>query len=174
MKKTLVLAILVVSVTAYSQTIHHRPKSMEGIHFRMELQVLEGTDFKSVWNFEQSVHQQSQNQRDLIHITDSNYHWLWDTLTAGWRLNGRLINMVYDDHYNLLSFTGQVRSSDTEWRNFYHRINTYDARNNLVNIIFQYWNGNSWVNSIQNTFTIDANNNQTNIEPSLKRGFKKN
>jgi len=36
---------------------------------------------------------------------------------------------------------------------------TYDTSNNLTSELFQYWNGNAWVNGDQLTYTYDASNN---------------
>ena len=163
MKKTLLIVLLALSINSFAQSTLRISTSIEKIIGRSEYAGKSDSYTYSELKFGQTINQQTQNPQEFIQIIDSAYHWLWDTLSTGWKLNSRLTNMVYNGHNNLMSYTGQVRSGGAEWVNFYQRINTYDDRNNLTNFVYQDWNGSSWVNSQQNTFTFDANNNQTNI-----------
>jgi YD repeat-containing protein len=47
------------------------------------------------------------------------------------------------------------------WVNSYQNTYTYDANNNLTSELDQDWNGSAWENSSQYIYTYDANNNLT-------------
>jgi len=101
-------------------------------------------------------------QHSLIQIYDSLYYWRWDTITIGWKISSKAIDMVYDGNNNLISNITQQFNS-ISWVNSYKYTNIYDASNNLINETGYLWTGTDWMNSNQNIYTYDGNNNQTSF-----------
>jgi len=100
--------------------------------------------------------------KSLIQINDSIYYWQWDTISIGWVIYYKDINIVYDAHNNI---TSELRKfwNGSAWDNPMLRTYTYDANNNQTSDLQQHWNGSTWGNSFLLTYTYDAHNNQTSF-----------
>ena len=110
MKKALLLAILASSINAFAQTEHPISDLKESIQIRLnegELRNKDGIwntpDIRSRMNLVKAIKHQTSEQRDLIRIFDSIYYWQWDTLSIGWKIYAKIINIVYDAENNLIS-----------------------------------------------------------------------
>jgi hypothetical protein len=99
-------------------------------------------------------------QRSLIQIYDSIYYWIWDTLSIGWQIDEKTIDMVYDDINNLIS-DKNLKWIGSDWMNYSLDTYTYDVNSNQTSKLSQNWNGSNWDNWLLNTFTYDASNNLT-------------
>jgi hypothetical protein len=142
MKKTLLFAVVALSINAFAQ--NNRPTS--GINSDR----IPGQTLKS----------QTPNQGSLIQIFDSVYLWKLDSLNNGWNIYLRTIKMAYDINNNLTSCITQS-SNGSAWINYYHYTYTYDAHHNQTSKLYQEWNGSAWVNMFQYFYTYDTHNNQT-------------
>jgi len=167
MKKTLLFAILALSINAFAQSkfptfnLQHPLSNSMGINqYRMKLLGTNAVNIFSEMNSDKAIKHQTHKPQKLIRIYDSIYQWKWDTLSIGWKIGNKYINMVYDVNHNLISYLYQTWSGST-WVNSGQFIEAYDANNNLTSDLAQNWDGSSWVNSTQYIYTYDANNNQT-------------
>jgi len=104
---------------------------------------------------------QTHKPQDLIQIFDSVYEWQWDTVSVGWTIAYKTLNIVYDVKYNMTSYTGQSWDG-IAWENSSKCTSTYDANNNETSFRYETWNGTTWENYSKNNYTYDANNNLTN------------
>lgn len=100
----------------------------------------------------------------LIQVNDSIYQWWWDALTNGWEVNPfrKIVNMIYDADYNLMSEIWQSWSGSA-WDNEFLHTFSYDANNNQTSRLYQIWNGSAWDNYLLLSYTYDANNNLTSV-----------
>ena len=196
MIKVLLFAILALSMNAFAQTEHPISNLKEGIQISLNERGLRNKDgiwntpdISSRMNLVKAIKHQTSEQRDLIQIFDSIHYWQWDTLSIGWKIYAKIINIVYDAENNLISqeyqywngtawmitsqsiFTYNINNNltselyqnwnDNTWVNYSQYICTYDANNNLTIELYQIWNGITWWNSLQYIYTYDANNNLT-------------
>jgi len=109
----------------------------------------------------QAIKHQIPNQDSLIQIFDSIYYWQWDTISVGWKIINKEIDIVYDAHNNL---TSSIEESwnDSIWVNSSIAISTYDGNHNMTSYTLQNWDGSAWVNYWRSLYTYDASNNLTN------------
>ena len=99
--------------------------------------------------------------QSLIYLDDSIYDWQWDTLAMTWNIFEKDIQIVYDSHQNPVSDLVQTWNGYT-WDNLSQFTYTYNANDNMTNFLVKNWNGTGWDNSNQTTYTYDVNNNQIN------------
>jgi hypothetical protein len=99
------------------------------------------------------------NQRSLVQIYDSVYHWQWDTPNSIWVIQSKTIGLVYNSINNLTNYTTQILNSGV-WEDSENYTATYDANGNLTGRLIQTWHG-AWLNVQKSIYTYDANNNQT-------------
>jgi len=165
MKKALLFAILALSINAFAQikrptpdTQYRLSDSKENFKRRMEDGGWKTSGRYSGRSLGQAIKYQTLKQLSLIPIIDSAYRWEWDTISIGWKIKSKFINIVYDAYNNLISYTGQSWNGSI-WENSLQSTSTYDASNNQTSELGQYWNGSAWENSAQYTYTYDANNN---------------
>jgi hypothetical protein len=167
MKKTLLIAILALSINAFAQTKqtisdiqHLKLNSMENVQGRMQDIGWNTSGICSEINHGQSPEHQAPEPFTLIQIIDSIFSWQWDTLNMGWELYFKSVDVVYDDNHNLIGYTGQEWNGST-WVYSYKFIHNFDANNNQTSYITQEWYGSEWVNVYQYIWTYNANNYQT-------------
>jgi hypothetical protein len=92
-------------------------------------------------------------------INDSIYFWRWDTLSIGWKLSGRTINLLYNSNGDLLYQLSQGWA-DSIWVNSSQFIATWDNNYNPTNVIWIIWNDTTWINYSQDIYTYDISNNR--------------
>src|ERR1035438_7134583 len=126
MNKVVFFAILALSINAVAQNNQLISRPLGNFRGRMELKEKKPTDR----NLGQPFNHQASNPSTLIPLYDSIFKWQWDSLSNGWKIYSKTVNMVYDDYHNLTSG------------------------------ITQHWNGNVWVNSEKNSYSFDAHNNE--------------
>src|SRR5665213_860650 len=80
--------------------------------------------------------------------------------TITWNLYSREINFVYDANNNSISNIINYWNG-TSWDNWLKDTNTFDINNNRISGIGQSWNGSAYVNNSQLVIAYDANNNDT-------------
>ncbi|MCX6278474.1 MAG: T9SS type A sorting domain-containing protein [Bacteroidetes bacterium] len=160
MNKTLLFAILALSINAFAQNQRSPLNSMGNVLSRMENTERKPFHLSSDTNLWQFIKHQIPDQRTLIQIYDSAFHWQWDTITYRWKIATKTINVVYDSKNNLISYLGQ-RKSGSVWENSLQYFASYNAWNNPATQIYKSWNGTAWVNLWQYFFIYDANNNET-------------
>jgi hypothetical protein len=161
MKKSLLFAIIVLSINASAQSKHPTSPSMETVRGRIEKTGIKTSDIAAKMNLGQVFKHKAPNQGSLIQVIDSTFWWQWDTLSTGWKIYSKGIDYLYDSKNNLTSILWQSWNGTT-WVNSYKNLCTYDANNNLTSELDQNWNGSGWVNSHIHLSTYDANNNLTN------------
>lgn len=115
---------------------------------------------------------------------DSSHHYFWDNQDETWFLNSRVLNTndtegkiitsltlwdesgwvnkfrnqyVYDAQDNILIDLQQYWSSD-HWRDGPRHVRTFDQANNRTSEIFQGWNGVDWSNYDKDTFLFNPFN----------------
>ena len=162
MKKAVLFAILALSINAFAQNNQPTSNSTAKIRGMMEFKGRTASDNQLEMNYSQGIKHQAPNQDSLVQIFDSIYYWQWDTISVGWKIINREIDIVYDAHNNLTSSI-EERWNDSIWVNSSKAISTYDGNHNMTSFTLQSWNGIAWVNAYQYTYTYDINNNQTNI-----------
>jgi hypothetical protein len=160
MKKALLFTILALSINAFPQSNHPTFRSNENVQDKMHNEAMKIFKLNSEMNLEKTIKPQPLKPQDLIQIIDSIYQWQWDTISAGWTIDTKTINIVYDAKHNMTSNMAQTWSG-SGWVNYFKNTNTYDTSNNLTSTLYQNWYGSIWVNVSQNTYTYDANNNLT-------------
>ena len=169
MKKTVLFAILALSINAFAQSKRPTSKmqhgtlySMENIQSRMENGGRNTSGIFSEKNLGQAIKHQIAKHLTPTQIYDSIYYWQWDTITNGWAINPyeKIINIVFDANNNLSSYIGQSWNGSV-WENSYQYTFTYNANNYQTSYIGQTWDGSAWVNYFQSATTYDANNNLT-------------
>lgn len=159
MKKALLFAIFALSINAFAQNKRPSSNSLENIRGRMEDGGWITSKINSENNLGKAFKHKTLKQNSLIQIFDSIYIWRWDTLSNGWEIDKRFVNMVYDANNNLTS--EMVQSwNDSAWVIFFQNIFTYDTSHNQTSCLAQGWNGSGWVNASQWFYTYDANNNR--------------
>jgi hypothetical protein len=189
MRKTLLLAIVALSIHAFAQRNQPALNLMGNVPGRMELTGKTTSHLQSGRNFKQTLKLQAHKPGDLIQVFDSDYVWRWDTLSIGWGIAYKENNFLYDARHNLTGYTDQYwngsfwengqrfiftydvnynQTSDLaqtwtgiNWENLWQDIYTYDASNNQTSYLSQTWSGSAWVNSEQYIYTYDTKNNQT-------------
>jgi hypothetical protein len=92
-----------------------------------------------------------------ITLYDSIYNWVWDTQSIGWKIESKIIGIVYDAHSNLMSELFQLWISSA-WENSQLFSYTYDGNSNQTGELSQLWNGSAWENFWQWIYTYDENN----------------
>lgn len=102
----------------------------------------------------------TSNLRSLNPKIDSTYYWTWDTISLGWKLYQKKINIGYDAKNNVTSELYQIWK-DTVWENSDHGTYGYDVNNNKISELTKTWNGSAWKNSNQSNYTFDVKNNMT-------------
>lgn len=125
------------------------------------------TSFGFVLNAQNAINAQNDYKIENLNsnscIVDSSGFYL---------LRFNSVNMNYEFYKTLRYFysynsNGQLSNTlilgtwgnDTTWVNLNYYTNSYDANNNLIDSIFQYWNSTSWVNNTKHAFSYDSNNN---------------
>ena len=161
MKKTLLIAILALSINALAQSKHPTSRLNENVQDRMHNKGMKISNLNSEMILGKTVKSRPNSPQDLIQIYDSIYYWAWDTINMGWIIDAKTINMVYDAKNNMTSNLGQYWDGSV-WVNSHQYTYTYDAKNNQTNFIYAYWDGSAWINSYQYTYAYDADNNLTN------------
>ena len=161
MKKTLLFTILALSINAFAQNNQTTANSRENVRGRMEFTGRIASDSHLEMNYRQGIKHQAPNQDSLVQIFDSIYYWQWDTISVGWKIINREIDIVYDAHNNLTSSIAQSWNGST-WVNSSKAISTYDGNHNTTSFTLQSWNGSAWVNYWRSLYTYDASNNLTN------------
>jgi len=169
MKKTLLIAIIALSMNAFAQ---NEQQTIQLQHFtfnpneaeRMSVLIHEMnfSDKMSEQNFEKYINNQKVQFRASSPILDSIYYWDWDTETAGWMLSSRTISIIYDANNNRTNGVDQNLDGDV-WVNFKKTESSYDVNNNIITNFIQNWTGNSWENEGNYFYTYDANNNRTSM-----------
>lgn len=160
MKKTLLFAILALSINALAQSKHPTFWSNENVQDRMHNSGMKISNLHSEMNLGKIIKPQPLKPQDLIQIVDSVYQWQWDTISVGWIIGYKIINIVYDAKHNMTSSTGQSWNGSA-WENSDKSTSTYDANNNETSNLYQEWNGSNWVDVFKYTSTYDAKNNLT-------------
>ena len=160
MKKALLFAILALSINAFAQSNHPTFRSNENVRDGMHNTAMVISNPNSEMNLGKIIKLQPLIPQDLIQIFDSVYQWQWDTISVGWIIGYKIINIVYDGKHNMTSYIVQSWIGST-WDNFSKYIYTYNANNYEISESRQHSNGSTWVNDYQYTFIYDANNNRT-------------
>jgi len=169
MKKTLLFAIIALSINAFAQNKQQTSQmhqfsfnSMEKGRLNMLKHEMNPSDKISEKNFDKILNYQKAQLLESNPIWDSVYYWNWDTTTVGWKLEGRTISIVYDENNNPLSTIGQALDGSM-WVDVYKIEQTYDANSNMTSLLSQTWNGSDWENQSNSISTYDANNNLTSV-----------
>jgi Secretion system C-terminal sorting domain len=139
---------------------HRSLYSMENVQGMMGNKEWKTSAIHSEINLGRATNLQMFKQPSLIQLFDSVYQWQWDSLNTGWKIESKVINIVYDVKNNMTSYI-EKNWNGTAWVNFSQYIYTYDANNNQTSNLSQTWNGNDWENDFQYFCTYDANNNKT-------------
>lgn len=91
--------------------------------------------------------------RTLDHTQlDSANYWSWDETLAAWAFEAQTI-------FSYTPNTEIVLSLDEELENQYLETLQYDDNGNLLEYVFQFWTGSSWVNSSRYIYGYDDNDN---------------
>ena len=108
----------------------------------------------SEMNSGQDIIHPTYKHRSFVQINDSIYYWKWDTISSGWKIDSKQINLVYDANNNLISFKTQNWDNST-WMNYSQTNNTYDVNDNKTIELSQIWNDtiSIWENSWKITYT---------------------
>ncbi len=165
MKKSLLFAILALSVNAFAQV---NPKTLplldsRGISMHQKLRQHDAEMFSSANHAKIPLHQgvghSSREVLGQIERFDSIYMWGWDTLGAKLALQSKITDVLYnaDNYPTSLTYESWNGSS---WDKSLQFVYTYDANNNQTSQIFKSWTGTAWMNAFQSMFTYDANNDQ--------------
>jgi len=148
MKKTLLFALLALSLNAFAQTnpaaLLLREPRVNSLH-KPGLQL---NDFTHP----------SREVLDLIQRFDSIYMWGWDTAGAKLTLASKVTDITYNADNLPLSLTFYSRTGNS-WTKYLQFVYTYDGNNNETSLLFKSWNGSSWDNYLQTFYTYDGNNN---------------
>src|ERR1017187_7757685 len=128
MEKTLLLAIIALSINAFAQNNKPKLSTTENFLVRTELEGRTPSKINSDRNFGQAYKHQTPDQGSL-QLFDSIYYWDWDTISTGWKNYHKSINYVYDSKNNLTSELDQIWNGSL-WENSYKRFYAYDANNN--------------------------------------------
>lgn len=75
----------------------------------------------------------------------------WNDTLYKWNIV-KVFHNSYDSHSNLIC------TSDSTPTSGFKMNNSFDAKNNLISVIEQLWNGKNWVNNNRQTNTYDTNN----------------
>jgi hypothetical protein len=167
MKKTILFAILALSINAFAQ--HTRStfilakvpsNSKEDIRSRVQDEELKTSGIYYKIDSEDLIKRQTLRPRSLIQINDSTYQWKWDTASTGWKAVSKDINIVYDTSNNMISVLKQ-HWVGSNWKDSLQYFYSYDANNNNLSAIIQNWNDSlsTWVNSYKQDYTYDISNN---------------
>jgi hypothetical protein len=149
MKPSLLFSLLAFSINAFAQI--NPPKDYLQIPTPNSFGIMNvGTKIKG---------NKEVNQRSLIQIYDSVYHWQWDTLNSIWEVQSKTIGLVYNTTNNLTNYTTQILNAGV-WENSENYTATYDVNGNLTGRVTQTWHG-AWLNVQKSIYIYDANNNQT-------------
>jgi hypothetical protein len=166
MKQILLFAILALSINAFAQSkrpvpVMQQPSthSSESIQGSIEDGGLKTPDICSIINSARTANHQPLTPRELIMILDSIYTWQWDTLSTGWKIGIKYIDMAYDAKHNLTGYRG-LSWNGSGWENSFKITFTYDASNNQTSYLSQRWDSTAWVNSWLYSYTFDARNNR--------------
>ena len=93
-------------------------------------------------------------------IIDSAFKWRWNEFDNVWRLNSKIIHVVYDKNNNVTSKTEQGWYHGA-WVDSLQYAYFYDTKNYLLGVVMKSWNGNAWENMQQQIQTFDENHNLT-------------
>jgi hypothetical protein len=99
-------------------------------------------------------------------VYDSIYRWTWKTPSLernNWGLSSKTVNLLYKSDTALLLSDTTLYWDGTNWINQSTSTNTYDSKNNLIQLQGQSWDGTQWVNGTQHLKTYDTNNNLTEL-----------
>ncbi|MCX6269477.1 MAG: T9SS type A sorting domain-containing protein [Bacteroidetes bacterium] len=167
MKKVLLFAIFALSIGAIAQNkrpnIQTPPPSRHSLHDVQGIQEDDGLKKTGVYSEMNSTHftdNQMLNHRELMQIWDSIFSFQWDTLTDGWQLGYKYIDMVYNAKHYLTNYLWQAWNG-TAWENSVKVTYTYNAYNLQTSFLGQRWDAAAWVNASQYLYTYDASNNMT-------------
>jgi hypothetical protein len=167
MKTILLFAILALSINVFAQSKrpvqfpkHSSTNAIENSQSRARNAGLITQSLYSGATTEQSIFHYSVSDMAAIQILDSLYTWTWDVNSNGWKLDSRMINVVYDANNNMINSTDQ-NWTGTAWVNSEQSTYTYDAHHNNTSELLKVWSNNAWVNDMMNIWTYDANGNET-------------
>lgn len=161
MRKTLLFAIMALSINAFAQSrqaainLHHSTSPCQNAMGSKEWKLSNLPFYPTPGD---PADYRAFMDRSLIQIIDSVYDWHWQLPGTEWGLYYRYIDMIYDGSNNLTGSLYQQWNGGT-WVNYGHDSYAYDAQNNLISHVSQSWNGITWVNSNQLVYSFDANNN---------------
>jgi len=176
MKKTLLFAILSFSLNVFAQSnlimhqLHHSAATItDNILCRSRDKLLKIPGKSSGINQLQSVRLHQGEENTLIHQIDSTFNWRWDEFVNAWKLNSKIIHVVYDKNNNVTSKTEQGWYHGT-WIDSLQYTYSYNAENYLLGVATKNWDGNAWVNTQRETQTFDENHNQTSYALQIWNG----
>jgi len=167
MKKTILFVFLVLTSYAYSQ--NNQPKAHSSFLFLIgERSLRVGMAFSgnepdhpvSVFDHWQVLVSKKRNGRTLIQQFDSIVNSKLDVPNMEWNQESRLINIHYNNSYNLTGYLEQTRNGNT-WTNLYNHtyFYTYDADHYKLEYRVERWKDGIWVNSAQTSYIFDDNFN---------------
>ncbi|MDT8394297.1 MAG: T9SS type A sorting domain-containing protein [Bacteroidales bacterium] len=157
MKTILILAFLLLSVSLNAQNQHSSRAA--GNNFKIK-DITDNlpVDTQRFDHIVRTTQGYPLSDGSVIQVYDSIYHWISIDPGIGFNLDYKIIDMVYNDNYNL---TGKLMQqwNGTSWVNYYRYMYTYNDDNILASNVLQAWAGGEWVNSRQSVYAYDANEN---------------
>jgi hypothetical protein len=164
MKKTLLFAILALSMNAFAQTnmsatLLPKPglNSLNKVNGKVNLPP--GTKDKIASVMQAQLKNQSLNKDAYVQLFDSIFMWEWEQSLTGWMYAYKINDFEYDANNSRIDFSVKTWNGNN-WGNFIREHLSYDGNNNLITLIDKEWDGSDWINSDQDIYTYDANNNK--------------
>ena len=93
---------------------------------------------------------------------DSIYVYKIDAAKA-WSAVFKAVDIVYNSNKDIVSLTRKDWENEA-WNNYAKYVYAYDASYNKTNSLVLRWNGNNWINDIQQTITYIANKSDVIIQ----------
>lgn len=165
MKTVILLSIIAVSISAFSQnnrmTSQIRHTSASVIVSNMK-QSANGSLKSGRPNFilkeKFPVSLSHFEQKSATQLFDSAYMWRWDTTYADWALDYKYSVVEYDANNNALSELGE-NWDGSAWGNADSSSYTFNDSNIMLGSEWWIWSGTDWENAQKESFEYDANNN---------------
>ena len=76
-------------------------------------------------------------EQPVTQVNDSTYYWKWDTINLVWIINLKSIHL-YNSNDDLISGLTQ-KWDGISWANNFSESHSFDANNNSISFMFQYW-----------------------------------
>lgn len=161
MKKTILLAIVALSMNAFAQ---NKPASTNHMkHKEDKTQLL--NRIKPGSNNISSIKESRKMPSFLLQKPDSIREWSWDINTSDWINDSKTVDMIYDTNNNLTSQREMIWN-ETFWENAFKTEMHYDGYR-PISTFTQKWTDNNWENYMLSSTFYNANNQLDSTKTEL-------